>query len=636
LRQALAALLALLFAGSAQAQTAVQVPAQAPAALDTSDAVRPDPAVKRGVLPNGLRYAVMRNAQPAQGVSIRMNVKVGSFDENDDELGIAHFLEHMAFNGTRSIPEDELDRVFAAQGVAFGKDQNASTSFFDTTYYLDLPLADATKLDLGFRWMREIGDGMVLSPEAVNRERGVVLAEHDRALSPARSYAEAQAAFLSPELRGPTRWPIGTRAVLQKIDSRALRSFYDRWYRPENAVVVVVGDQPAAELERRVRETFGSWQGRGAAPKRVERRSPALDRGMDILVRSEPQLPSGFSACRPRARDPDRPETLSRWRENTPRWLWQTILNERLQRLARTEKPPFVAAAASYNDAYQEAAYSCVSVSPVNEDWRTALNVVLQETRRMEAHGVTAEEIRRAVTARRTAFRAAVGQADTRGSASLAGQLLSELSEETEEVFSRPEENLRLFEASVAGIGPKEVSEGYPARLVGRRSADRPARAQGSVRCRGARRLGLGPRRRRSRTARGRGAQGLGLQQLRRARPGGETRDGGRSGLHPRHLRERRRDELQARGLHPRPGGRQRAAGRRAQRPPYENPMTAMLAAQLFTAAGLGQHDLGDLTWLFQDRRWSVGFTLDNNWYGLLGSTSPEDLELQMQIWAPS
>ena len=174
MRSALLALAALFAAaGAAEAQTA------SASAVATADAVRPDPAVRRGVLPNGLRYAVMRNAQPAQGVSIRMNIKVGSFDESDDEQGIAHFLEHMAFNGTRSIAEDELDRVFAAQGVAFGKDQNASTGHFDTTYYLDLPLADARKLDLGFRWMREIGDGMDLSPEWVNRARGVVLEEQD-------------------------------------------------------------------------------------------------------------------------------------------------------------------------------------------------------------------------------------------------------------------------------------------------------------------------------------------------------------------------------------------------------------------------------------------------------------------------
>jgi len=374
LRSLLIALAATLFSTAALAQ-----PAAPPAA--GADVVRPDPAVRRGVLPNGLRYAVMRNAWPAQGVSMRLNIGVGSFEEADDERGIAHFLEHMAFNGTRTIPEDQLDKVFAAQGVKFGRDQNASTGAFDTTYQLDMPLADPAKLDLGFLWLREVGDGMVLSPEAVERERGVVLSEHDRSLGPGRTFAEAQALFLSPELRGPTRWPIGVRPTLQRIDAAKLRAFYDRWYRPDNAAVVVVGDFPVEELERRVVQTFGSWRGRGPAPVRTARRSPDLKRGLDVLARSEPQLPSALSVCRPRERDPEADETLARWRRDAPRWLWQAILNERLQRQARAVSPPYVSAAAGHTEAYREAAYTCLSATPINEDWRGALSAVLREVR---------------------------------------------------------------------------------------------------------------------------------------------------------------------------------------------------------------------------------------------------------------
>ena len=630
MRPVFLAALALLAAGSAQAQ-----PARPPAAPASSSlAIRADPAVRRGVLPNGLRYAVMRNAQPAQGVSIRMNVRVGSFEEGDDEQGIAHFLEHMAFNGTRSIAEDELDRVFAAQGVAFGKDQNASTGHFDTTYYLDLPLADAAKLDLGFRWMREIGDGMVLSPEAVNRERGVVLAEHDRALSPARSFAEAQAVFRAPELRGPTRWPIGTRAVLGKIDAGGLRRFYDRWYRPQNAAVVVVGDAPVAELERRVIQAFGSWRGRGEAPRRAVRRAPVIDRGLDVLVSSEPQLPTAVSACRPRPRDPDRDETPGRWRDNLRRGLWEGILNERLQRLSRAASPPYVAAAVSYSDAYREAAYSCLSVTPLNDDWRRGLNSALTEVRRMELHGVTPEEVRRAVTQRRTAYRAAAASAETRHSAALAGGLLSDLSEETVEVFSRPEENLRLFEAAVAGLGPAEVDQAFrrdwsgggplitlrapqapPADTVRAAWAATMASAAPSKPVDEARKAwaytDFGPA---GRVTRRETVVDPGFTRL--------TFENGLVMNFKRVAFTRDRVDVSVR----------LGAGRSGL--PYESPMPAMLAAQLLTTGGLGRHDLGDLTWLFQDRQWSVGFTLDSNWYGLGGSTSPADLGLQMQVLA--
>jgi zinc protease len=240
------------------------------------------------------------------------------------------------------------------------------------------------------------------------------------------------------------------------------------------------------------------------------------------------------------------------------------------------------------------------------------------------------------VTARRTAFRAAVGQADTRGSASLAGQLLSELSEETEEVFSRPEENLRLFEASVAGIGPKEVSEGFRrdwsggGPLIALRAPKAPSAAE--VRAAWGSALAAavpGPpvdEVRKAWAYSSFGEPGRVVKRETVADPG-FTRVTFENGVVMNFKRvafTRDRVDVSVR----------LGAGRSGL--PYENPMTAMLAAQLFTAGGLGQHDLGDLTWLFQDRRWSVGFTLDNNWYGLLGSTSPEDLELQMQIWAPS
>ena len=625
MRSILLAFFALLFAGAAQAQSA------APA---NANVVRPDPAVRRGVLPNGLRYAVMRNSLPSNGVSMRLNIGVGSFEETDEERGIAHFLEHMAFNGTKTIPEGELDTVFAGQGVKFGRDQNAATGAFDTTYQLDLSLADKAKLDLGFRWLREVGDGMILSPEAVERERGVVLAEHDRALGPGRTFAEAQAAFLSPELRGPTRWPIGTRPVLQKIDAARLKSFYDRWYRPDNAAVVVVGDVPVEELERRVAETFGSWRARGPAPKRVERRSPDLKRGLDVFARSEPQLPSALSVCRPQAKEPEQPETLARWRRDTPRWLWEAILNERLQRQARAATPPYVSASAGYTEAYREAAYTCLSASPVNEDWRWALGTLLREARRMEAHGVHEAEIRRAVSQRRLAFRTAASQGDTRRTGGLADALINDLSDEDEEVFSRPEENLRLFEASVAGVTPKEVHEAFrrdwagSGPLVTVRAAKAPSAAEvGSVWNTVLAAAPPPPTVEDVRPAWAYADFGPAGQVVKRetvADPG-FTRVTFANGVTMNFKRvayTKDRVDVSVRLGHGRAGL------------PYSNVMIPMLGSQLFTAGGLAKHDVGDLSRLFEGRRWGVAFSMDSNWYGLLGSTAPDDVDIQMQILA--
>ncbi|HEX8568890.1 MAG TPA: insulinase family protein, partial [Caulobacteraceae bacterium] len=625
-------LLALLaLAAPAAAQTPVSpIPTAARA-----DVVQPDPAVRRGVLPNGLRYAVMSNKQPAEGVSIRLNIDVGSFEEAEDERGIAHFLEHMAFNGTRTIAEGELDRVFAAQGVAFGRDQNASTSSFDTTYFLDLSLADPAKLELAFRWMREVADGMVLSREAVERERGVVLAEHDTGLGPARTLFEAQTKFLSPELRGPTRWPIGTRETLKAIDAARLRAFYDRWYRPENASVVIVGDLPVEELERRVAQTFGTWRGKGPAPVRTRGGGPNLARGLDVLVRPEPQLPSSIAACRTQPRDPPAPETPARWRERMPRILWEHVLDERLRRLSQSREAPFGAASINRSEAYREAAYICLSARPLNEDWKRALDAALQEARRMELHGPTVDELKRAVASMRTDLHAAVAQASTRRSAALAAVLLADLSDEEEqEVFSRPEENLRLFEAGVAGVTPATVHAAFRRDWAGAGplivvSAPQPPKAE-EVRTAWA-----------AATARPApaaptdgpkvewgyknfGAPGTVVRRETVADPG-FTRLFFANGLVMNFKQvafTRDRVDVSIRF----------GAGRSGL--PYQSTLVPMLAARMTTEGGLGRHDHDELTRLFQARRWSVNLGMGDNYYGLSGASSPADLDLQMQIMA--
>ena len=142
-----------------------------------SDAILPDPGVRLGVLPNGLRYAIMQNATPKGALSIRLGMEVGDFEENDGEHGVAHFIEHMAFSGGDNEHEAGPEKAFADAGVAFGRDLNADTSTFATAYRLDLPKADSPSLDLAFSWLRRVADGATFSDAAVNRERGIILAE---------------------------------------------------------------------------------------------------------------------------------------------------------------------------------------------------------------------------------------------------------------------------------------------------------------------------------------------------------------------------------------------------------------------------------------------------------------------------
>lgn len=426
----------------------------APATRDL-DTISQDPAIRHGVLPNGMRYSVMRNGTPAGAVSMRLYMDVGSFQEGDDERGVAHFLEHMAFNGTRNFPEDALDRTLAPAGVQFGRDHNAQTSYFSTVYMLDLPGSDAGKLDLAFKWLRDVADGMTLDPQAVVRERGVVVSELTSGLSQQRSVAEAIGYFLGKGLRTPDRDPIGTRASIMSMTSAQLRTFYERWYRPENAIIVVVGDAPVEQLEARVRNAFSSWRGKGAAPTRPPYRVPDTTRPMEVLVRSEPTLPTFIMACQVARADPPAPQTIVSLRLQLEHDLWQAILNERFVAMASAERPAFLAGVASRDDSNRESSQTCLMSVPLQDDWRGALTALSTETRRFLAHGPTQDEFERAIEGQRALLRGASGGQGTRQSSDLASTIVAAEAEGS--VSASPDEYARVFERAVAGMTPETL-----------------------------------------------------------------------------------------------------------------------------------------------------------------------------------
>ena len=413
--------------------------------------ILPESDVRQGVLPNGLHYAVVRNATPKGSVSIRFALLVGSYEENDDERGLAHFLEHMAFDGSAHFPVGSLDQTFADMGVGFGRDQNADTSLSITEYKLDLNDSDAKKLDTAFRWVRDIADGDTLDEAAVERERGVILSEREARLSPAQQVRMAGDAFREKGLRSPTRVPIGTVESVQAMTSARLRAFYDRWYRPENAVVVVVGDDTPDDLEKRVKDAFSSWTGKGLKPTRPPRNKPDPNRGLDVLTTSEPQLPSAESVCKLRAPDDVPLRTVRRLRWLTIRSVWKRILDERLSRLAAEDKPPFLRASVNF-EGRRESAEACLQIAPLDDRWEPALEAASNELRRFTLHGPTQDELDRAVADERSKYQSENSAAGTRFSAAVATSVRNDIL--SGDVVASPAEKLKDFEIAAKGITP--------------------------------------------------------------------------------------------------------------------------------------------------------------------------------------
>jgi zinc protease len=436
------------------------LPATAADPIPAEAKIVADPAVHYGRLSNGLRYAIMRNHAPGGALSIRLAMAVGSYDEADDELGFAHFIEHMTFRSTRQSPNGAFDNRFAALGVAMGRDQNAVTGLESTIYRVDLPTGDLAGARAVLDWMRGAADGILFTPAAVETERGVVIAELQSRNNPAAEMQRETSAFQAPGLRSSSRDVGGNEASIKRASPAALQAFYDRWYRPENGVLVIVGDAPVDALERLAEEAFGSWKARGAGGVRWQPgEQPA--RALEAFTKAHPALTSALSACRFAAPDGGKRTSLERLRRETLGQVWATILSTRLGHLAARPGSPLLGAGAIANRDLPDSRIACLFALPTDEKWKEALGVSQAELRRFAADGPTALEVDTAIEQLRSRLRGVLYQSGTRISPVLADQIAeAELGGRT---FQHPAEAMRIFEIAVQGVTAADVKAAFEA-----------------------------------------------------------------------------------------------------------------------------------------------------------------------------
>lgn len=411
--------------------------------------VADDSSMRAGVLPNGLRYAIIRTALPTNGLSLRLGFDVGSFEEQDSERGFAHFIEHMAFRATRSAPGGDIDRRFSALGAAFGRDLNAATELDTTTYRLDFAATDEKGADESFRWLRDVADGVMFSDADVAAERGVVLAEMNSRDGPERVVRQAITRFQAPGAREIVREPIGTRETLAAARGDTLRAFYNRWYRPENAVLVVAGSQPVEMIEQKVRAAFGSWQGKGPAPKRAAPGQIDFGHGLEIFTTAAPALPSIVSACHGRPAPPrDEPE-IDRYTREVRRGLWRDILSERFKALVNAGNSGMLGAMMMAGDT-REYAQTCMIAVPPGEGWEKGMASAQAELRRFVENGPTEAEVERQVEEGRAALRGAINGADARTAAARASDALGRMLDRRPVVS--PREEMHAYDIAVEDL----------------------------------------------------------------------------------------------------------------------------------------------------------------------------------------
>jgi zinc protease len=353
------------------------------------------PEVKRGKLANGLTYYVLRHRKPEHRALLWLAVNAGSLLEDDDQRGLAHFAEHMAFNGTRRFPKAEIVDYLESIGMRFGADLNARTGYDDTVYELEVPTDAPGFLTKGLDILRDWAGDVSYDPAEVDKERGVVKEEWRLGRGAQQRVFDHQAPVIFHATRYAVRQPIGLPEVLDKAPRDRLVRFYQDWYRPDLMAVIAVGDfaDPGA-IEREIQARFGDLKNPAQARPRITAGAPAAD-GTRISIVADRELASTTVSIYNLV--PHRPgASRSDFRRLVVEQVYQAIANERFATIARRPDAPFVVAAAGIASPVREIDAFVRAAEAKPGQAAATLDRLATEIARISQHGVTQGEIDRA------------------------------------------------------------------------------------------------------------------------------------------------------------------------------------------------------------------------------------------------
>lgn len=364
---------------------------------DRSTPIPQDPAVRTGQLPNGLRYYIRRNSRPENRVELRLVVNAGSVLEDDDQLGFAHFVEHMLFNGTTHFEKNDIVKYLESIGVRFGADLNASTGFDETIYILPVPTDKPGLVERAFDILEDWSKAALFDSADVVAERGVVLEEWRSGLGAGSRIRDQQFPVIFKGSRYAERLPIGKPEILRGANPAPLKRFYRDWYRPDLMAVVAVGDIEPDSIETLVKRHFAGFSG----PPNPRARSsfpvpPNVEPLVTIASDPEEQVTS-VSVLYKHA--PQSMRTLGDYRTSLVQELYQFILNQRLGELSRKSESPFSVASTGYGSFVRGTDVYQLSAIAKEGQAIASLDAMLTEARRVREFGFLPTELARAKAA---------------------------------------------------------------------------------------------------------------------------------------------------------------------------------------------------------------------------------------------
>ena len=385
--------------------------AQAQPTLSLDQPLPVDGSVRTGQLTNGIRYYLRRNGRPVNRVSMRLAVNVGSIHEENDQRGLAHFLEHMAFNGTQNFKPGQLITFLETIGARFGPHVNAYTSFDETVYMLDVPSDKPGYVDRGLLALHDFAAGMNLAPDEIEKERGVVIEEWRGRLGAGSRLTDKQLPVLLSKSRYAERLPIGTPEILKSFPRQRLVDFYQRWYRPDQMAVVIVGDIDLAEAQKMVQQRFGAIPAAKGALEAVDRTVPPHKETL-FTIATDPEA-QGWSVALAHKRPVEAEVTVGDYRRSLIQQLATQMLNLRFREIARQPQAPFLAAEAEGSSLGRSVELYELGAAVQEGGIDAGLEAIIVEARRMQQFGFGAEELERARAALLASYERSFKERDT-------------------------------------------------------------------------------------------------------------------------------------------------------------------------------------------------------------------------------
>ncbi len=407
-----------------------------------------------GQLDNGLRYVIRKNQKPENRVELRLVVNAGSVLEDEDQRGLAHFVEHMAFNGTKNFAKQELVDYLELIGMRFGPDLNAYTSFDETVYMLTVPTDSAEVVETAFQILEDWAHQISFEPEEIDKERGVVVEEWRLGRGAQRRMFDEQLPILLKDSRYATRLPIGQKAVLDTFQHEALRRFYRTWYRPDLMGLVAVGDLDPAALEALVQDYFARIP--AAASPRDRTVFPVPDHEETLFaIATDPE--ATYNSVSIYYKMDVRPQgTVSAYRRSLIEALYHQMFNQRLHELTKRPEPPFLGAYSGQGRWLRSKEFFILGAGVQNNGFDAGLEALLLEAARVREFGFTASELEREKKEMLRGMEQSYRERDKQQSSRFAAEYVRHLL--TDEAIPGIAKEYQLYQDLLPGIALAEVN----------------------------------------------------------------------------------------------------------------------------------------------------------------------------------